>query len=189
MAINWPLIRRQYEIMHSDISELANSHNVNESVISMAVKTQGWTRDRRESEQAEQEMEALSTQLARFAACQERDLVPKFILLQNKLLDKCDFLLDKVEEIEDAIYLVKLADILEKHRPAIMNNRPAEVADRGLQVKILNQFGADGACTSAIEVSQAARLSNGVEDAMDVEFEESGTDVDMARVDYCLPEA
>jgi hypothetical protein len=90
-------------------------------------------------------------------------LVPKFIILQGKMLDRCDSLLDEVTKLEDAPYLKIVSEVIEKHRPSIMGVKKEDVADNQVTVKVMTQIGGgDQPSVSAVEISQTAGKSNGI---------------------------
>lgn len=160
MKIDWKLIRSEYEIMHTDVKELSQRHHVPESMIVFAISEGKWERQDIDQE----DIQRVSDKLAAMHAANDMSLVPKFIQLQGKLLDKCDKLLDDCKEINDAKNLQIVAEIVEKHRPAVLGNKGDKSVGAGqTTVRILTQVGS-GAETSiaAVEISPSAGESNGV---------------------------
>ncbi len=162
MTTDWKLIKNDYEIMHSSVKELATSHHTSESLIEHAVKEENWERKNADDVQVDE----LSERLATMDIAHQMSLVPKFISLQAKMLDKCDTLLDSVETIEHASDLKIVSEVIEKHRPSIMGVKKEGNVDNVLKISIANKVGncADGetVSVSAIEITESAGATNGL---------------------------
>ena len=159
-GINWAAMKDQYEIMHTDVKELATSHNVSESVIQLAIRDGGWKREDTNST----EVSDISDRLTLMQARNQAALVPKFISLQNRLLDKCSDLLEDVDGINDASNLRLVAEIIEKHRPAIMAMaKDRGTSDNSMNIRIMTTAGSgDRPSVAAVEITQSAGTSNGI---------------------------
>ena len=92
----------------------------------------------------------------------QTELVPRFILLQTKMLEKCDEMLDNVAGLEDARGLQIVSEVIEKHRPSIMGKKDDKSNDNAITVRILSKVGdGDDESVSAVEVTTAAGATNG----------------------------
>lgn len=160
MAIDWIEMKNQYEIMHTSVKDLALRHHVSESMILLAAKEGDWQR-------VDADAAAPDDLSKRLEMMQNRNLaalVPKFISLQDKLLQKCATLLDGAESLSDAKDLKMISDIIEVHRPAIMAvAKDGGGRDTGLNIRIMTTAGTGAQPNvAAVEITQSAGTSNGV---------------------------
>lgn len=153
---NWKVVRNEYETLGTSIKELAASHHTTEALIRAAIDDGGWVQNSLDTDDITHRVEALE-------ARHQADLVPRFIALQTKMLEKCDALLDAVDGIEDANSLKVVSEVIEKHRPAIMAARANDKSDNNITVRILNKVG-DGVdvALNAVEITASAGKTNGV---------------------------
>lgn len=157
MAPNWKLIRNEYETLGTDVKELALSHHTSEALINHAIAEGAWQRLDPDSE------DDTAARLRAMDLRHQTTLVPRFIALQSKMLEKCDELLNAVHDLEDASNLRIVSEVIEKHRPAIMGNKSDEGTDKSITVRILSKVG-DGAdvAVNAVEITTSAGATNGV---------------------------
>jgi hypothetical protein len=160
MATNWKLIRNEYETLGTDVKELATSHHTSEALIQTAITSEGW---KPYVVGDDTDTEDIAARLRAMDARHQTTLVPKFIALQAKMLEKCDMLLDAVNDLDDAGNLRVVSEVIEKHRPAIMGNKDGDTADKSITVRILSKVG-EGAdvAVNAVEITTSAGMTNGV---------------------------
>lgn len=156
---NWKVVKTEYETLGTGVKELAASHHTTEALVQIAIEDGGWVKQNIE----EMGTEDLSARLAAMEVKHQAELVPKFILLQGKMLEKCDALLDDVEGLDDANNLKIVSEVIEKHRPAIMGDKSDSLKDNAITVRILSKVG-DGpdVAVNAVEITAKAGESNGV---------------------------
>jgi len=156
---NWKLVRNEYETLGTSIKELSTSHHTSEALILAAIKEGGWV----QCDVDEMGTEDLSARLAAMDVKHQTELVPRFISLQAKMLEKCDHLLDSVKDLDDASSLKIVSEVIEKHRPNIMNGKKDDNSDNAITVRILSKVG-DGAdvAVNAVEITSKAGESNGL---------------------------
>lgn len=156
---NWKALRTEYETLGTPIKELAASHNTSEALINIAVKDEGWKKLNVE----DMGTDDLSARLSAMEVRHQATLVPRFIALQGKMLEKCDMLLDGVKNLEDAGDLKIVSEVIEKHRPAIMGDKTDVGKDNSFTVRILSQVG-DGpkVAVNAVEITTKAGEANGL---------------------------
>lgn len=159
MATNWKLIRNEYETLGTGIKELATSHHTSEALVRAAIEEGGWTR----CDVEDMGTEDLSARLAAMDMRHQTELVPRFISLQAKMLQKCDILLDSVGSLEDASHLKIVSEVIEKHRPSIMDGKKDKNDDNNITVRIMSKVG-DGAdvAVNAVEITTTAGETNGL---------------------------
>lgn len=159
---DWKLIKNEYEIMHTGVKELAQGHHTSESMINAAVKSEQWSRKSID----QMSPDDISERLVMMDAFHQNSLVPKFIMLQAKMLDKCDSLLDLVMAIDDAPNLRIVSEVIEKHRPNVLGVKKEGQNDNNIQIRILNRVGdsdsGEKVSTSAVEITQSAGKTNGL---------------------------
>jgi len=159
--IDWPGIKNEYEVMHTSVKELSISHHVSTSMIELAVKEGSW-------EQLNTDDTDVQTDSDKLAVMQSRNdlsLVPKFIRLQAKMLEKCNILLDSVTEISDANNLKIVSEVIEKHRPNILGVKKDGASDNQFNIRIMTQAGGSDTVQpslAAVEISSSAGASNGI---------------------------
>jgi hypothetical protein len=163
MRTNWKLVRNEYETLGTDIKELASSHHTTEALVKAAIEDGGWKRMDEADMVDTGGIEGITSRLRAMDARHQTELVPRFIALQAKMLEKCDTLLDAVAGLDDAGNLRIVSEVIEKHRPAIMGNKSDDTADKSLTIRILSKVG-DGAdvAVNAVEITTSAGASNGV---------------------------
>jgi hypothetical protein len=157
---NWQLIKNEYETLGTSIKELSESHHTSVSLITAAIKEGAW---KQEDNVEDMGTEDLSSRLGAMEIRNQASLVPKFIALQTKMLEKCDVLLGSVEDLGDAGNLKIVSEVIEKHRPAIMGDKAGKGEDNNITVRILSKVG-DGAdvAVNAVEITTQAGESNGL---------------------------
>ncbi len=158
---NWKVVRNEYETLGTSIKELASSHHTTEALVRTAIEDGGWKKY--DVEEMSSGTEDLSARLAAMDVRHQSELVPRFIALQTKMLEKCDTLLDGVSNLEDAAQLKTVSEVIEKHRPAIMGDSSSKGEDNNITVRILSKVG-DGAdvAVNAVEITAKAGESNGL---------------------------
>ncbi len=156
---NWKIVRNEYETLGTGIKELASSHHTSEALVRQAINEGGWKTFDPEASDTED----MSARLAAMDVRHQSELVPRFIALQTKMLEKCDTLLNGVEGLEHAGDLKVVSEVIEKHRPAIMGNDSGKGEDNNITVRILSKVG-DGAdvAVNAVEITTKAGESNGL---------------------------
>ena len=160
MATNWKVIRNEYETLGTGIKELASSHHTSEALVRTAISEGNW----RQIENIEDlGTEDISARLSAMEVKHQAELVPKFISLQGKMLEKCDNLLDSVRNLDDAGSLKIVSEVIEKHRPAIMGAKDGDKSDNNITVRILSKVGSGAeVAINAVEITAQAGESNGV---------------------------
>lgn len=156
---NWKVLKNEYETLGTGIKELASSHHISVALVEMAIKDGGWVQNSVE----DMGTEDLSARLAALEMRHQATLVPMFIALQGKMLEKCDVLLDSVTSLDDAGNLKIVSEVIEKHRPAIMGDKGNGAKDNAITVRILSKVG-DGpdVAVNAVEITAKAGEANGV---------------------------
>jgi len=155
---NWKALRAEFETLGTPIKELAASHNTSEALINIAVEDEGWVKLNVE----DMGTEDLSARLTAMEVRHQATLVPRFIALQGKMLEKCDILLDSVKDLDDANNLKIVSEVIEKHRPNIMGDKTDIGKDNSFTVRILSQVGnGPEVAVNAVEISAKAGESNG----------------------------
>lgn len=155
MKTNWKLVRNEYETLGTGIKELASSHHTTEALIKAAIEEGGWM------PLDDLSTDDTTTRLRAMEVRHQTTLVPRFIALQAKMLEKCDTLLDAVHDLDDAGNLRIVSEVIEKHRPAIMGNKD-DAGDKSITVRILSKVG-DGTdvAVNAVEITTSAGSTNG----------------------------
>ena len=155
-ATNWKVVKNEYEILGTGIKELAASHHTTGALVRAAIEEGQWKR------LEDLNIDDISSRLAAMEARHQTELVPRFILLQTKMLEKCDEMLDSVQGLEDARGLQIVSEVIEKHRPSIMGKKDDAGKDNAITVRILSKVGGgDDVSVSAVEVTTAAGATNG----------------------------
>ena len=155
---NWKTVRSEYETLGTGIKELASSHHTTEALVNAAIEDGDWVTQSPD----DMNTEDLSARLAALEVRHQAELVPKFISLQAKMLEKCDVLLDGVEKLEDANSLKIVSEVIEKHRPAIMGAKKEGSADNAFTIRIMSQVGEGPlVAVNAVEITSTAGESNG----------------------------
>jgi hypothetical protein len=151
--------------MHSSVEELAQTHDIPESIIRDFIQKGKWARIEHSSQEGQ--LEALQEKLKTVSIYNQNTLVKSFMSLQNKVLQVSHNLLDQVTELSDAPLLKIVSEVIELHRPHIlMTNKKGEnpnPTDTGLKIQIISQFGEGReAVVNAVQISESAGLTNGV---------------------------
>ena len=156
---NWKIIRNEYEMLGTGIKELASSHHTTEALVRVAIEEGGWEQC---ADADDLDTEELSSRLAALEVRHQAELVPRFISLQAKMLEKCDNLLDAVDGLDDAQNLKTVSEVIEKHRPAIMGDKDGK-EDKGITVRILSKVGnGEDVAVNAVEITEKAGETNGL---------------------------
>ena len=157
---NWKIVKNEYETLGTGIKELASSHHTTESLVRIAIDEGNW---KQESDVENMGAEDLSARLAIMETRHQAELVPRFIALQAKMLEKCDTLLDSVRGLDDATNLKTVSEVIEKHRPAIMGNKDGDKNDNNITVRILSKVGnGEDVAVNAVEITTSAGETNGI---------------------------
>lgn len=155
---NWKVLRTEYETLGTGIKELASSHHTSEALILAAIEDGNWERQNVD----DMGTEDLSARLAAMEVKHQATLVPMFISLQGKMLEKCDVLLDSVVGLDDAHNLKIVSEVIEKHRPAIMGDKNDARKDNAITVRILSKVGeGPDVAVNAVEITAKAGEANG----------------------------
>ena len=156
---NWKVVRNEYETLGTGIKELAASHHISEALVRTAIEDGEWKTFDPEASDTED----LTARLSAMDIRHQTELVPRFISLQTKMLEKCDTLLDSVSNLDDAAQLKIVSEVIEKHRPAIMGDKSGKENDNNITVRILSKVG-DGAdvAVNAVEITTKAGETNGL---------------------------
>jgi len=157
---NWKIVKNEYETLGTGIKELASSHHTTEALVRLAIDEGDW---KQESDVDSMNTDDLSARLAIMETRHQAALVPSFIALQAKMLEKCDTLLDSVSGLEDAQNLKTVSEVIEKHRPAIMGSKDGDKNDNNITVRILSKVGnGEDVAVNAVEITTSAGETNGI---------------------------
>lgn len=155
---NWKVLRTEYETLGTGIKELASSHHTTEALVRAAIAEGNWKHESVDDLNTEE----LSARLNAMEVRHQATLVPRFISLQGKMLEKCDILLDSVSSLDDAGNLKIVSEVIEKHRPSIMGEKKDKLTDNAFTIRIMSQVGGgDLVAINAVEISAKAGEANG----------------------------
>lgn len=133
---DWDKIRAQYEATGTSVASLCVEHQISQSVLNSAIEMGKWSAPTTSAPQDESEAERLQREAEHLHDIHQSKLLPKYIRIESKFLDRLEALCATYEFADDA---KKIAETLALLKPNIMKQAEGSANGSG-RIMIVNQF-------------------------------------------------
>jgi hypothetical protein len=160
MAVDWALMRGQFEMVHESVGNLAKFHGISTMMVELAIKDGEWSR----IESDNNDTDPISERTLAYVDGHKALATLMFTSIEVLIMQKCkEMLLNDMKGDNAATQLKIISEVMERHRPESLRVAKDGGSDNQLQIRIMSQAGTtDSPSVSAVEITGSAGKSNGV---------------------------